>query len=237
MKYIIVLSLFLIGINSYSQSINGTSGLIHIPSARIIDDGQIVIGGAFIPKPYFNRNNSIGINNGLTSYLTYSILPFVEIMFRYTHELNRKVSPLTKYFPDRMFAFRLNLLKESSVLPAITFGLHDFSRIFGTENTSYNSTYSANYIVGSKYLSLNDFKLDFSLGTSFSIGKLHSRDLKGFFYGFEVKNNQFDYISILFENDTKGFNTGIKISPVDNIIFMFGFWDMKKQTFSFNYRF
>ena len=59
----------LISSSIYSQSFNGTSGLIHIPSARIIEDGKLVIGAAYIPKPYFigtggtNRLRNLKIKN------------------------------------------------------------------------------------------------------------------------------------------------------------------------------
>ena len=38
--------LVLLSLISYSQSVTGTSGLIHIPSARMLDDGQLVLGAA-----------------------------------------------------------------------------------------------------------------------------------------------------------------------------------------------
>ena len=77
MRKILVGLMLVFGISSYGQSVTGTSGLIHIPSARMLEDGQLVLGAAYIPKPYFFRYEK-GINPGVNSYLTYSILPFVE---------------------------------------------------------------------------------------------------------------------------------------------------------------
>ena len=53
MKKLILIVLLLVGGVVSGQSVTGTSGLIHIPSARMLEDGQLVIGAAFIPKPYF----------------------------------------------------------------------------------------------------------------------------------------------------------------------------------------
>ncbi|MEK9612657.1 MAG: YjbH domain-containing protein, partial [Flavobacteriaceae bacterium] len=100
---------------SQGQSVVGTSGLIHVPSARMLEDKQFALGAAFIPTPYFYRYKR-NFNNGLNTYVTFGILPFVEIMFRYTHELNVPVNMATKNFPDRMLGFRLRILNETKKL-------------------------------------------------------------------------------------------------------------------------
>ena len=120
MKKLILIVLLLVGGVVSGQSVTGTSGLIHIPSARMLEDGQLVIGAAYIPKPYFTYSaryiipieNRMNNNPGLNTYITYGILPFVELMFRYTHELNVPVTPENKYFPDRMFSARVRILNE-----------------------------------------------------------------------------------------------------------------------------
>ena len=128
-KSVVIVFLVLCRVVS-GQSVTGTSGLIHIPSARMLEDGQLVIGAAFIPKPYFQRYER-RLNPGLNTYITFGILPFVELMFRYTHELNTPVNVETQYFPDRMLGFRVRLLSEKNYLPAIVLGLQDPSAIFG----------------------------------------------------------------------------------------------------------
>ena len=81
-KLVVIVFLVVSGVVS-AQSVTGTSGLIHIPSARMLEDGQLVIGAAYIPKPYFtyvNRGGYLGgqlrNNPGLNTYITYAILPF-----------------------------------------------------------------------------------------------------------------------------------------------------------------
>ena len=62
-KLVVIIFLLVGGVVS-GQSVTGTSGLIHIPSARMLEDGQLVLGAAYIPKPYFQRFER-RINTGL----------------------------------------------------------------------------------------------------------------------------------------------------------------------------
>ena len=92
----------------------------------------------------------------MPTFVTVTFLPFVEVMFRYTHELNMRVNPQTRYYPDRMFAGRIRLTKESKYIPAIVVGANDFTKALGLSTASTN--YSATYVVGTKsfkYLELS----------------------------------------------------------------------------------
>jgi hypothetical protein len=226
---------------SQGQSVVGTSGLIHIPSARIMEDGQFVLGAALIPKGYFRRTygpnrEEFKINPGVNTYITYAILPFVEVMFRYTHELNVPVNMETKYFPDRMLGFRLRILNETKKRPAIVLGLQDASAIFGS--TSQGSTnFSAPYFVFSKKTSTSYGEFDWSIGYAFDFFSVIAKDFKGIFGGVMFTPQALDKLSFVFENNSKGFNTGFKINPIEPINLMFGLWDLKKPTISINYVF
>ena len=220
---------------SYSQSVTGTSGLIHIPSARMLDDGQLVLGAAYIPKPYFQRYGR-NENPGLNTYLTYGILPFVEIMFRYTHELNMPVNMETRYFPDRMLTIRARLFSEKKYLPTIVIGLQDMSAYLGN-TCEVCSNYSATYIVLSKYLKLDFGELDFTMGYAKDIFDLRYKDYDGIFGGLSFTPNFYKKFSLSLEHNSKVFNSGLRFSPIKAFNFMIGAWDLNKPTFSFNYLF
>ena len=202
MRKILLLIILLISWKGFSQSTNGMSGLIHIPSARMLEDGQLVIGAAYIPEPYFKlRNNNI--NPGLNTYITYGILPFIEIMFRYSHELNIPVNPETEYFPDRMFGFRARFLNETKYFPSIVIGLQDSSGILG-DTCLGCSNFSANYLVGSKNFrtELGDF--DLTLGYSFDIYEInYEKDYIGVFGGISFTPDFYKNASIIFEHNSK----------------------------------
>ena len=237
MKKLILIVLLLVGGVVSGQSVTGTSGLIHIPSARMLEDGQLVLGAAYIPKPYFFRQG-VNKNPGVTSYLTYQILPFAEIMFRYTHELNVPVNNKTEYFPDRMISLRLKILKEKKNIPALVFGLHDFSKLTGlSSNASVNSMYSANYFVISKKILTELIEIDTSLGYAFDLLDNKTKDYRGVFYGVEIFKRDFNFISLVIEHNSKVTNTGFKINVISKFNLMFGFWNLEKPTFAFNYLF
>ena len=233
-KLVVIVFLVVSGVVS-GQSVTGTSGLIHIPSARMLEDGQLVIGAAFIPKPYFQRYER-RLNPGLNTYITFGILPFVELMFRYTHELNTPVNVETQYFPDRMLGFRVRLLSEKNYLPAIVLGLQDPSAIFG-DTCLVCTNYSATYFVGSKNFKTDFGNFDLSIGYAFDFKELKAKDFKGVFGGISFSPNFYENASFLFEHNNKGFNTGISTIVLSRFNLMLGLWNLDKPTFSFNYLF
>ena len=232
MRKILVGLLLVLGSISYGQSVTGTSGLIHIPSARMLEDGQLVLGAAYIPKPYFQRYGR-SVNPGLNTYITYGILPFVEVMFRYTHELNMPVNPRTGYFPDRMLGLRVRLIDEKKYLPSMVIGLQDASAIIGNTCT-HCSNYTATYLVLTKNLLSKFGSFDLSFGNAFDLPNLKSKDLKGFFGGFSFTPSIYNKIDFIAENDSYGINYGLKILIFNNINARFGYWRLKKTTFSLN---
>tara|TARA_B100001063_G_C16713324_1_gene529288 strand:+ start:255 stop:962 length:708 start_codon:yes stop_codon:yes gene_type:complete len=235
MTKLVVVIFFLVGGVVSGQSVTGTSGLIHIPSARMLEDGQLVLGAAYIPKPYFQRYNR-RINPGLNTYITVGFLPFLEVMFRYTHELNVPVNTETRYFPDRMFTIRGRLLKEKKYLPAIVLGLQDATAILG--NTLLAATnYSAIYFVGSKNIKSDFGNFDLSVGSAFDYKELKTKDYKGVFGGVSFTPSFYHDLSILFEYNSNGINTGFKLNLISKFNLMFGVWDLEKPTFAFNFLF
>ena len=57
------------------------------------------------------------------------------------------------------------------------------------------------------------------------------------FGGISFNPNFFKSASILFEHNSKGFNTGFRWTVVSKINFMVGLWDLKKPNFTVNYSF
>lgn len=241
MKKILFGFLLVFGSISYGQSVTGTSGLIHIPSARMLEDGQLVLGAAYIPKGIYYRtygpNKFItGANPGLNTYVTYGILPFVEVMFRYSHELNMPVNIETQYFPDRMLSLRIRIINENEKIPSIVFGIHDITQFVSGVTGVPN--FSANYLVFSKIFEVkNILKVDLNIGYSFDIQDFKSKDYKGFFGGLSLTPNFYKRISFILEHNSKGINSGINWNPFRPINLMVGVWDLNKPTFSFNYLF
>jgi len=106
----------------------GLPGIIDIPTARKLPDGQIVITHQ-LHRSLFR------------SGLSFQVLPKVGVSFRYTGHGRNGTEANGRINHDRSFDAHIAINKETRFLPAISFGLRDF---IGT------GWYSSEYIVGSK---------------------------------------------------------------------------------------
>jgi hypothetical protein len=195
-----------------AQSLTGTRGLVKIPTGRMYPDNTLVVGAGYVPPGIFKRTAGEGIglasgNAGLNTFVTANILPFVEVMFRYSHEFNRQSNPLTQYFPDRMFTVRVQGLKETKYLPEIVFGMQDVTGAF--DLSLKNAYFSATYLVGTKNFDIGDYSIDTTLGYSFDFMGMPAKDFRGFFGGVEVFTPYADHMSLMWEHDSQYMNVGV----------------------------
>ena len=218
----------------HSQSITGTQGQFFIPTAEMHPDRTLVLGAGYIPKGYFQRYNR-SVNPGMPTFVTVSLLPFVEIMFRYTHELNMRVNPETKYYPDRMFAGRIRLLKESKYIPAIVVGANDFTKALGLSTAPTN--YSSTYVVGTKSFKYLEYQFATSLGYGLDVLELDRYDFLGVFGGVEIRHNQLANSSLSLEYDSKNIHLSIGHTFFNRLVIKAGLWDLKKPAAMIAYKY
>ena len=110
-----------------SLSFYGSPGIIDMPSAEMLPDGQIVTSVSnFAGQTRFN--------------LTFQAFPWMSASFRYNAIKNWNMGGFATYY-DRGFDVRFRLLKERKWRPEITMGLQDFA---GT------GIYAAEYFVATK---------------------------------------------------------------------------------------
>lgn len=149
----------------YSQLYTGMSGLIHVPSAEMGNEGDARIGTYFLGKhftPDFGFSYDGKKYNTMSFYL--SATPFKWMEFGYTFTLFKTLakgySETPKYNQkDRYFSIKLNPIRESKYIPAIVIGGNDiFSTAFkstmegGEDGNYYFSNY---YIAVTKHIRLN----------------------------------------------------------------------------------
>ena len=218
----------------HSQSITGTQGQFFIPTAEMHSDRTLVLGAGYIPKGYFQRYNR-SVNPGMPTFVTVTFLPFVEIMFRYTHELNMRVNPETKYYPDRMFAGRIRLLKESKYIPAIVVGANDFTKALGLSTAPTN--YSSTYVVGTKSFKYLEYQFATSLGYGLDVLELDRYDFLGIFGGVEIRHNQLANSSLSLEYDTRNIHLSIGHTFFNRLVIKAGLWDLKKPAAMIAYKY
>ena len=218
----------------HSQSITGTQGQFFIPTAEMHPDRTLVLGAGYIPKGYFQRYNR-SVNPGMPTFVTVSLLPFVEIMFRYTHELNMRVNPETNYYPDRMFAGRIRLLKESKYIPAIVVGANDFTKALGLSTASTN--YSSTYVVGTKSFKYLNYQFAASLGYGSDVLELDRYDFLGAFGGVELSHKRFASSTVALEYDTRNLHLSVGHTFFDRLVLKAGLWDLKKPAAMIAYKY
>ncbi|MBB3994041.1 hypothetical protein GGR95_001682 [Sulfitobacter undariae] len=91
----------------------GTSGVIDMPSAEMLPDGEIAVG--------------VSTFGGTTrTTLTFQATPRIQTSFRYSGIKDATFSTFDTY-RDRSFDVRFLLNRESRLLPAVTVGLQDFA--------------------------------------------------------------------------------------------------------------
>ena len=129
----------------------GVTGLIDVPNARMLEDGDL--------KVAYSTQNLADISS-----LTYQVTPWLESSLRYTifnpNNPNRGNSGIDG-LNDRSYSFKLRLMEESKFIPQISLGIHDF---LGT------GILSSEYLVSSKRYG----NLDLTLG--FGWGRLSDRE-------------------------------------------------------------
>jgi hypothetical protein len=162
-------------------------------------------------------------------FVSLTLFPRLEVMFRYTHEFYLRVNPNTGYFPDRMFSIRWQIRKESSKFPAVLLGLQDVSAAF---NLSCKScvNFSATYVVTTKKFKTNLFTIHLSAGYASDFNGLVARDYKGLFGGIELQHKKIKRVSDLAEYDSYAYNIGIKATLFKHLYLMTGLRNMEALT-------
>lgn len=194
----------------FSQSLTGVSGLFKTPNSKILMDGEGFIGFSFYPKTTYNLFGTSDDFNGMPSYVTMGFFDVVEISFRYTHQLGQVTNIDTKYFPDRMFSSKINVLREGKNLPSFSVGIHDLTELFSASSAA--PWFFASYFVSTKSLEFGNFNSAVTVGYGFDF--FHSRELvfDGVFGGIEIYSSYLPYIKLIAEYDSAFWNTAIKLN-------------------------
>ena len=211
-----------------AQSTTGTRGLVKAPTARMFEDGTLSLGAALIPPGYYKRTygtkkGDVVPNAGLNTFVTVNLFPFMEVMFRYSHELNLPVTPITQYFPDRMFTARFKLLNETEKLPAIVLGLNDLGNLLDSQG-SVAANFSSSYLVASKNFEYKGFTIDASLGYGSGIGDIPAKEFKGVFGGLEITTPYLEDTQLLLDYDATYINIGVQKQFFKNLHTMVSYY-------------
>ena len=137
-----LLILLMSGLSARASDL-GTTGLIDLPTARVMDDGEFRI--------VFSQQRLADIYN-----LNYQATPWLEVTYRYVRndvKGIRYADARVGQHRDRSYAFKVRLLEESAYLPQIAVGAQDF---FGS------GAWAGEYAVASKQF--RNFDVSLGLG-------------------------------------------------------------------------
>ena len=211
MKYKYLLFFLMLVGSVKSQSLTGTRGLLHVPTAELYPDKTFAIGASFLPLPYMNYSRGGEEYDAYATYVTATFFPWMEVMFRYTHHVGIEVNPITQYFPDRMLTVRLQLLREKKYVPAVLFGLQDMSGAFATAGSGGAVNYSATYGVATKNFEWQQWQVGVSAGYAFDFLDMPTIDYKGLFGGVSISHKSLKNVGLLLEHDSETFNAGVEL--------------------------
>ena len=131
----------------------GTTGLIDLPNARMMNDGDLKI--TFSTQKTVNNTN-----------ISYQVTPWLQSTFRYSifnpdNPVRATIDNVIDGLNDRSYSIKATLLNENKYIPELALGIKD---IMGT------GAWSSEYIVASK--KINNFDITLGLGW----GRLAERD-------------------------------------------------------------
>jgi len=181
-----------------AQSLTGITGLLNAPSANMQKDGMFYAGANYLNRNYVNAYGE-GKFNCLIYYFDLTFLPFLEINFRNTRELD---NPSKTHTVDRMLSFRIQVLKERKYWPSIVLGVND---IF-TQARKGNQYFGAIYAVATKNLPVKKSEFGFTIGYAYPYFK--NNQFTGIFGGITFSPSFLRQFTLMAEYDSKNFNIG-----------------------------
>ncbi|WP_158551540.1 YjbH domain-containing protein [Rhodohalobacter sp. SW132] len=215
-----------------AQSLTGTTGLFHIPTAEMMSDRTFMAGVHQIPAKYSLYGR--GLHDNRYGFATLTFLPRIELMFRYTYLLGVDRSSRTSGpFMDRMVAARVLIIRESGYRPALLFGVHDPGQAF---DVAANKYFGANYLVTTKHFSAAGFRAALHAGYAFDLFNEATQVYDGLFGGMSLSHQALPWFEIMAENDSFRWNAAAKLLILNRVQLMAGLMELKNPAGGISYR-
>ncbi len=208
--WLIILIFTLSGSGEAGISLDGTSGLIHIPTAEVLSDQQVTFGLGYVHRQaaYLER----GRCDNYPVYIVLGYLPRLEFSAGVTFVPGAKSYDGTNTYKDGVVSLQYLVLKERKYLPALAVGARDIYS-FILLNTTYlvasKSIVAKPTIHWRLHVGYGSDVIDHHLGVpkkdrQFPVG----HTIVGLFGGLEI--NWKNRLSYVLEYDSQKMNTGFR---------------------------
>lgn len=210
-KFILVTLAFLTLYSDFvqSQSLTGVSGLVTIPSAEVMRDGEFSIGVNYSPREIL-RDNSFDYNS-LLIFAMGSYLPFLELGLRSTYPLQFKEHAIG----DRMPIVRIKIFSEKEFWPSVLVGFHDFLSAYGGNSAVH---FNSLYLVMTK--NFYNGMIGTTVGYGSDIMKADAHQFVGIFGGINIRILK--NFEVMAEYDGTHTNGGLRVKLFDHISLLGG---------------
>lgn len=211
MRFVFLVCFFIFSSRVFAQYSDGTTGLLHTPSAEMQPVGTVILGAGFLNKELIPNSNSLA-----WPYHTYNY--YVNVTFLSCLELSyictlfkRSVGDLPRKWrgQDRHLAFRLRVLKEGQFwkyMPAVVLGTSDPVTGFQSPGEEGNGHFNKYYVAATKHIQTRGGELGVHLSYLYSARKTYRLNgpALGISYDFAVLKG----FRLIAEYDAKDFYVG-----------------------------
>lgn len=204
-----------------AQSLNSTSGLINTPSAKMNNDGTVVLGVNYLHKSLVSFGGYT--RDAISPFVNFTFLPFFEASFSIT---NVEKTGNSQGIGDRTISIKLQPIDQSYSFINLSVGVQNISTAFGGEKAIHNHAVYA--VIGKQYDSLftnfTNFNINAGYGAKVFKGAT-SYSFQGLFSGIEIKF--FETVSLMTEYESERINAGLKLSFLRSIHLLAVYTDLK----------
>ena len=208
---IITLMFSMVAPNHAAVSLGGTSGLINIPVAQVLEDRQVTIGLGMVNRhsAYIQKD----ISDNFPFYIVIGYLPRLEISVGATFVPGKKSYDGTNTYKDGVIGLQCLLVREKSFVPDLAIGVRDIYRYI-----LLNTTYCVLSKTIAKYPS-SSFRIHFGYGSDMIDEHIQVAEsdkhrpvghtIVGMFGGLEF--NWRNFVTLMVEYDSDRFNSGLRM--------------------------
>lgn len=224
-RFLLVVCLACMGLDGWAQFPNGTTGLLHMPTAEMQRDKTFMAGASYLNKKSIPMGYSYNTYN---YYVNITIMPFLEVAYTCTLMKpllgkpgfsEEKQNRFTNQ--DRSFSVRLRLLEEGQFwkyMPAVLIGGNDVLTSGGAEDKGYmnpsgmgNGYWNRYYLALTKHVPMNGIG-EWGVHLAYVYNNRKAYHLNGPCVGLDFSPSFHTPLNFMAEYDSRTINIGMKYS-------------------------